>query len=284
MKALRLILLLAIAAAAGLLTSEAIFRSPQSRHALRRAVLSYLLGPEAQDELVIRRNLDEAAAGEILGEGEVDREVGLLRAQFADEAAFTAALEASELTPDRLRNEVIRHLRALAWTEGHILSTVELAEAHAMYERNRAQFMQPQRYRARHVFVAAPDGSPPELIAQKQSIALGLAVRILAGENLAQLAAEASEDEATKRRGGDLGNFSEWRVPPDFLLEIKKLGVGEISPAIRTRLGFHIIELMDVRPPREMSFDEAKGEIMLALRNEKRLVAVTELAQRLRGP
>jgi parvulin-like peptidyl-prolyl isomerase len=68
-------------------------------------------------------------------------------------------------------------------------------------------------------------------------------------------------NEATKTRGGDLGFFSQLPVPPDFFAAIIKMRVGEISKPIRTRLGFHIIQLTDREPPRRMTFDEAREEI-----------------------
>jgi len=97
-----------------------------------------------------------------------------------------------------------------------------------------------------------------------------LAPRIANGENFSELVATASEDQATKTRGGDLGFFSEFRMPPDFFAAVVKMHVGEISKPIHTRLGFHIIQLADRKQARRMTFDEARGEIGLTLENEKR--------------
>ena len=44
--------------------------------------------------------------------------------------------------------------------------------------------------------------------------------------------------------------------------------VAEISKPIRTRLGFHIVQLTDRKQARRMTFDEARGEIGLTLENE----------------
>ena len=50
-----------------------------------------------------------------------------------------------------------------------------------------------------------------------------LSVRLAGGEDFATLAAQNSEDEATKLRGGDLGYFSADRMPPDFVEAAAKL-------------------------------------------------------------
>jgi parvulin-like peptidyl-prolyl isomerase len=53
--------------------------------------------------------------------------------------------------------------------------------------------------------------------------------------------------------------------------------IGEISQPIRTRLGFHIIELTDLKPARQMSFEEARTEIRLIIENEKHRTALQDL-------
>jgi parvulin-like peptidyl-prolyl isomerase len=45
---------------------------------------------------------------------------------------------------------------------------------------------------------------------------------------------------------------------------------GEVSPIVRTRLGFHIIQLLEIKASRQMSFEEAEPEISFALENERR--------------
>ena len=138
--------------------------------------------------------------------------------------------------------------------------------------------MQPVRFRVSHLFVAAPRETLPEVVETKQQAIKSLAERIKQGEKLTDLAAVGSEDEATKNRGGDLEFFSESRMPPDFFAAVAKMHIGEISQPIRTRLGFHIIELTDSKPAREMNFEEARPEIRLIIENEKRRTALQNLA------
>jgi hypothetical protein len=66
---------------------------------------------------------------------------------------------------------------------------------------------------------------------------------------------------------------------------VVKIRVGEISQPIRTRLGFHIIQLTDFKPAREMTFEEVQPEIWLAIENENRRAALQRLtADLLRRP
>jgi hypothetical protein len=63
-----------------------------------------------------------------------------------------------------------------------------------------------------------------------------------------------------------------------FFAAVVKMHVAEISKPIRTRLGFHIIQLTDRKQARRMIFDEARAEIGLTLENEKRQTALQNLA------
>jgi len=120
---------------------------------------------------------------------------------------------------------------------------------------------------------------PPEEVAEKEAAIGELATRLQQGEPFSQLAAESSEDEATKNRGGDLGYFSEIRVPTEFMAEVQKLQPGQTSKPFRSHLGFHIVQLTEIKSARVLSFEEARAEISLALANERRASSVQRIAR-----
>ncbi|HEX8490584.1 MAG TPA: peptidylprolyl isomerase, partial [Chthoniobacterales bacterium] len=140
---------------------------------------------------------------------------------------------------------------------------------------------QPVRFRASHLLLAAHAETPPEVVEEKELAIAALAERLAKSEALAQLAAEASEDESSKSRGGDLGFFAEFRMAPDFVAEIQKLRVGQVSKPFRTHLGFHIAQVTEIKPARLLSFEEARSEISLALANERRAVQPSQIAANL---
>ncbi|HET9419194.1 MAG TPA: peptidylprolyl isomerase, partial [Chthoniobacterales bacterium] len=155
------------------------------------------------------------------------------------------------------------------------------AECRDFYNTHQERFLQPTRCRASHLFLAAPPETPPEIVDLKQKIIASLWERVRKGEDFSELVAANSEDEATKARGGDLGFFSESRMPPDFFEAVQKLRVGEISRPVRTRLGFHIIQVTDVKLPRQMSFEEAQPEIALAFENANLASAMRSISRQL---
>ncbi|MBA2270093.1 MAG: peptidylprolyl isomerase [Chthoniobacterales bacterium] len=300
MRVLARISFLVLACAAGIACAELLVRMPAARGAVAKAfgggeLIAIVNGagiyqaPEPAEfdhdatTAVVAENLRRAARGETADEAEIERELALLRHQFPHESAFANALESSGLSLELLRERASEHLRARAWLEKRIAPQLEISEADArqFYDENPAQFDQPQRFRASHLLLAAHAQTPPEAVDAKRRMIDLLARRIAKEKNLAQLAMEISEDEATKPRGGDLGVFAEARMLPEFFAEVAKLRPGQTSPQFQTPLGFHIVQVTGSFPQRQLSFVEARPEITTGLMNEQRAAAVAALAEQL---
>jgi parvulin-like peptidyl-prolyl isomerase len=239
-------------------------------------------GFQARD-LVIAENLRRAAAAELLDPAQVELELGLLRAQFAADQRFEEALRASGFSVSALREEIAAQLRGRQWLEKKITPAIAVTEQECrqFFASHPNLFTQPLRYRASHFLLAAHAETPPEVVEEKKLAIADLAKRLAKGEALAQLAAEASEDEATKNRGGDLGFFSETRMAPEFMAEIRKLPLGKVSKVFRTHLGFHIAQVTEIKAARQLTFEEARSEISLAIANERRALQAETIAQAL---
>lgn len=81
--------------------------------------------------------------------------------------------------------------------------------------------------------------------------------RIRAGEDFATVAAEVSEDETTKERGGDLGWMGRGLVPSQALEDaIFSLSPGEMSDVVQTEYGYHVVEMIDRDDSRELEEDQ----------------------------
>ena len=300
MKKLLLAGLIPIAAMAGLVASELLFRFASVRdlagrlagrgHLVAlvngRGIYETDLGGAAEitaRDLTIVENLRRAAATELIDPARIDRELGLLQAQFANDFGFTNALRGSGFSISSLREEIAALLRARQWLGKRVAPPAPITEQECrqFYQAHPELFTQPVRFRIAHLLLAAHDETPPEVVEEKELAIAELARRLAKGESLAQLAAEASEDEATKIRGGDLGFFSEFRMAPDFMAEIRDLPAGKVSKPFRTHLGFHIAQVTEIKPSRLLTFEEAQPEISLALANERRALQADTLAQKL---
>lgn len=300
MAQLRLFFLIAAASFSGVFCSEWLCRSTTFRDVAGRlcgrghlvamasgkGIYEKDLGdqePLPASELIVMENLRRAARNEKVDGARVDRELALVRGQFGDDQAFLSALASNGLFLSSLRERIAEQLRSLQWLEQQVTAERAATEQQGRdyYEAHRALFAQPVRFRASHLFLAAPAETPPEVVESKRELIEALALRLSSGETLPQLAAEASEDEATKSRGGDLGFFSSARVSPDFFTEVEKLAAGGRSKPFRSHLGFHIVEVAEIRPARLLSFEEARAEVSLALANERRALIADRLADML---
>jgi parvulin-like peptidyl-prolyl isomerase len=238
------------------------------------------------EELVLAENLRRSAANEAVESAAIEREIALLEAQFGDLKTFQKALGSDGLSLAALREKVADHLRSLAWMEKQVrpVDSATEPECRRFYETHPDLFTKPVRFRVSHLLLAAHAETAPEIVEEKGLAIAVLSTRLEKGEGLKELAAEASEDEATKARGGDLGFFSDTRMPTDFMTEVKKLRPGETSKPFRSHLGFHIAQLTEVRNGRLLTFEEARPEISLALANERRANFARQIATRLSAP
>ena len=300
MSQLRFLCLIAAASFSGVLCSEMFCRSPTLREAAGRLLghghlIAITNGRgfyekdlndddfSATSDLIAMENLRRAARNESPAAEKIDRELSLFRAQFGDEKAFLRRVRSDGLSVPLLRERIADQVRSLQWLERQITAEQVATdkECRDFYETHRTFFIQPVRFRASHLFLAAPAETSPEVVEAKGKLIDALAVRLAGGETLPQLAAETSEDEATKTRGGDLGFFPSTRMPPEFFAEIEKLAAGQRSNPFRSHLGFHIVEVAEIKPARVLSLDGARGEILFALANEKRALIAERLTDML---
>lgn len=300
MKKLYLLGLMVLALLAGFVGSELLCRSAAFRDLAGRLSgrghlvaitngkgiyetdLGAYAGATARD-LTVAENLRRGAATEIIDPARVDHELAILQAQFPNEQAFAEALRESGFSISSLREEIVVQLRGRQWLETQIKPAIVVTERECrqFYESHRDLFTPPLRFRVSHLFLAAHAETPSEVVEEKAAAIGALAERLAQREPLSQLAAEASEDEATKNRGGDLGIFSESRMAPEFIAEIRKLSLGKVSKPFRSHLGFHIAQVTDIQAPRQLGFEEARAEIFSAKANERRALQADRVAQEL---
>ncbi|MEY2601757.1 MAG: hypothetical protein QOJ36_1076 [Verrucomicrobiota bacterium] len=230
-------------------------------------------------DLIAKAALVMGSDSERIPRADVNRQLDLLRSQFRDDKTWGQALHESGFVTPSLWRTLGNDLRARQWISKRVAPELEVTEAEcrAFYESHPANFFVPERLHVSHLFLAAPPETAPEIVEAKRTAIDALSVRLAGGGDFAALTAENSEDEATKLRGGDLGYLSATRMPSDFVEAAGKMHPGEIGKPIRTRLGFHILNLIDVQPPRQKSFDEACKDIAIELANQKRATAIQQL-------
>ena len=94
--------------------------------------------------------------------------------------------------------------------------------------------------------VITPKISPEEKEIIKDRLN-GYRERILKGDKFSTLATLYSEDEASAKKGGELGFFSRGFMVSEFEAVAFTLREGEVSPVFESKFGFHIIQMIERR-------------------------------------
>lgn len=111
--------------------------------------------------------------------------------------------------------------------------------------------------RASHILVSCSfDASPKDTLAAYNKI-MSLRRRVVdKKEDFAKVALEASTDPSAKSNKGDLGYFSVFSMVYPFENICYNTKPGTISNPVRTKFGYHLVKVSDVRP--------ANGEVKVA--------------------
>ncbi len=176
----------------------------------------------------------------------INREVLMQEAQKAG-TARNAEVQAQL---DVARQEIVVAAYLRDWARKH---PVTEAEVQKEYDRARSQHGD-KEYRARHILL------------ETEEQAQGILAQLKKGGKFDELATKNSKDTGTATRGGDL----DWNVPATFDKQFSdamvKLEKGKYTDApVRTRFGFHIIQLDDVRPAKFATLAEVKPRIQQML-------------------
>jgi len=121
------------------------------------------------------------------------------------------------------------------------------AEVEHQFQVSLDKYSSPDQRSVRHILISpkTPDAAGD---AAAHALADSLYQRILAGERFEDLAREYSDDPPSAARGGDLGYFQRGAMIEAFEDVAFSLGVGEVSPPVRTEIGYHIIKCEDAVP------------------------------------
>ncbi|MCY1481617.1 Chaperone SurA precursor [compost metagenome] len=104
--------------------------------------------------------------------------------------------------------------------------------------------------KAAHILFMVDENASPEDTLKAYKKAVEVREKALKGEDFGELAVKYSEDPSAKENKGELGYFSAFRMVYPFESAAYKTPKGQVSKITRTRFGYHIIKVEDVRDNR----------------------------------
>jgi peptidyl-prolyl cis-trans isomerase C len=219
------------------------------------ATVNGVVVPQARADFLMQQQAQRGAPDTEQMRGAVREEL-INREVLAQEARKAGAEKAPEVQTqlDMVRQEIVvsYYLREFARK-----NPVTEAEIQKEYDRAKSQHGD-KEYKARHILLETEDQ------------AKGLIAELKKGAKFDELATKNSKDTGSAQRGGDL----DWNVPGTFDKQFSeamvKLEKGKYTDApVKTRFGFHIIQLDDVRPAKFAAIGEVRPRIQQMLVQNK---------------
>ena len=154
------------------------------------------------------------------------------------------------------------------------------ADVRTYFEQNQARLQAKEERRASHILFAvdakAPQAERDKVRAQAQQV---LAELKKAPQRFAELARQHSKDPGSAAKGGDLDFFARGAMVKAFEEAAFSLNKGQISDLVETEFGYHILQITDIRQPKQASFESQRASLEAELRRQQAQRKFAELAE-----
>jgi parvulin-like peptidyl-prolyl isomerase len=210
---------------------------------------------------------------------------------LTDDQKFQAALKQEGMTIDDLRKNVEKQFVVSNVQREEVGSKLSITEEEARqyYLTHRDQFAEPATVTLREILIEVPatsQGGQPTISIAKQdeaeSQAAALRTRVLAGEDFAKVAAEASASPS-KANGGLIGPINLAEVSVSLQELIAKMKPGEITAPIRTNRGVQILKLETIKPASTQPFESVRDLVADKVHDVRQQTEVRRFLARMRG-
>src|SRR5665811_1597038 len=158
------------------------------------------------------------------------------------------------------------------------ISTNE-ADLKTYYEQNAARLSGKEERRASHILINAPKNAPAADRQKARARAQELLQEVRkAPESFADVAKKNSQDTGSAANGGDLDFFARGAMVKPFEDAVFAMKKGDISEVVESDFGYHIIQLTDIKTPKQRSFEELRPTIEADLKTQQAQAKFAETA------
>lgn len=161
---------------------------------------------------------------------------------------FRQALERDGIAFDRFREELRNEILINRLRERDVTSKITVSDGeieNLLLERGERKGAGTE-YNIAHILVRVPEQATPEQLDARRARAEEAIKRLREGTDFAQVAAGYS-DAPDALLGGAMGWRGQDRLPELFVEALENLKPGEISNALRSPAGYHVIKLIELR-------------------------------------
>lgn len=206
-------------------------------------------GAKTLDALISDKIIElEVAKNKVeISSEEVDKEVESMANYYGGMEALDNAMKSYNMTMEDMKDNVKMNLSLKKLVGSNIIISDE--EIVSYFEENKEKFNQEEQVSASHILV------------ESEELAKEIREKLVAGEDIAELAKEYSTDEGTKNNGGNLGFFGRGEMVESFDKAAFTLNIGEISEPIKSNYGYHVIIVNEKKEAKLANLEDSKDDI-----------------------
>ncbi len=203
---------------------------------------------------------------------EVDAWLDNLRRQYGwSDDELRQAIKSQGATERQYRKDVRRRIITNRVVQVKLGSAIRVSdqEVDDAFRREFGDRVEEPEITARHILFLVAEALPDtdRASVDKRSQAEAVLAKLQAGADFAEMASAHSEGPSAGR-GGEIGAFKPGALDPEFEKAALRAEVGEIVGPVRTRFGWHLIQVTRVRMVKSKDPSEAKAEIRARLRQQ----------------
>ncbi len=212
------------------------------------------------------------AASVIITEQEIQQAFQEIRDRYDDEDAFFSDLEKNQLDNASLLAALHRQCKVNTVLEFVARNAPDINEVEIgiYYHLHAEQFNRPERREVCHIFISInpdyPENTEDMALIRAQEIAEKLQKK---PHKFADLALKYSECP-TALQGGVLGTVSRGTLYPELDEVLFTLKAGQVSDAVQSEIGFHVVLCKSIQKPETLSLTKATPKIRQLMKERAR--------------
>lgn len=244
---------------------------------LQRIIVTKILTGRATDE-------DKAKAKEA-----TEKLIENAKKQFPTKEAFERQLIATGMSPEQFQSRAYEQTLCETVIGRELKSKIKITDEQAKkyYEENPGRFERPEMVRVAHILFSTVDKDTQKPISEqakkaKKKLAEEVKARAAKGEDFAKLVQEYSDDSSSKEKGGEYTFARGENIPPEFEAAAFSLKPDQISDLVETKLGYHIIKLLQKIPPQKVEFEKVLPDLKEGLVQQEAQKRIPEFFEQIK--
>ena len=195
----------------------------------------------------------------------VEQQLKKRAAQAGSMTAFVRKLKQAGVTLDGLKKELRTGKLVDILLYRRIYSRIKItpSQIREYYEEHKDEFTRGESATVQHIFIPSSEND----LRGGRAAALKVHAQLRAGGNFAALARKWS-DGPKANEGGLWEAIERGMLVKEVDRVIFSLAPNTLSPIIKSRVGYHIVRVIELHPSRTLTFEETQADITTKLRSE----------------